>query len=306
LDVRLSSATYRRICIAACWSLAGIIVTGAGVRLTGSGLGCSDWPTCENNKLIAPLEFHAMIEFINRTITGVVSIAVMLAVLGSLLVRPRRRDLVVWSGALVVGVIAQILIGALVVTTKLTYSVVALHFLVSMVLVWAAIVLVDRAGRPTPPPRGVPLPNWARLMLAAAIAVLCTGAVVTSTGPHAGDADVERLPLDLGWTARLHSGAVWILVATIVWVTWRFRHTASPTMRRRTTDLLAASVLQGGLGYLQYFSGVPAIMVGAHVAGATLVWILVVRLALCARAEAAEATEVPDESADALPTDVGS
>src|SRR3954470_5609910 len=90
---RLSPVAYRRVTLVALWSLVFIVVTGAAVRLSGSGLGCSDWPTCENNRVVAPFEYHAMVEFVNRSITGLVSIAVILAVLGSLGRVPRRRDL---------------------------------------------------------------------------------------------------------------------------------------------------------------------------------------------------------------------
>ncbi|OWY59411.1 hypothetical protein B7486_74705, partial [cyanobacterium TDX16] len=101
---RSSPTAYRRITLAALLALCGIVVTGAAVRLTGSGLGCSDWPTCEDDRLVAPLEYHAMVEFVNRTITGFVSVAVILAVLGSLVRVPRRRDLTWWSLGLVAGV----------------------------------------------------------------------------------------------------------------------------------------------------------------------------------------------------------
>ena len=137
----ISPAAYRRITMAALVLLTAIVVTGAGVRLTGSGLGCTDWPRCTDRTFTPSSDLNAKIEFYNRMITGLVSVVVIVAVGASLLRNPRRRDLTRWSWSLVVGVVAQIVIGGLVVLSGLTYSVVALHFLVSMVLVGAATVL---------------------------------------------------------------------------------------------------------------------------------------------------------------------
>lgn len=270
----------------ALWALCGIVVTGAAVRLTGSGLGCSDWPKCERGSVVAPWEFRAQVEFINRLITGLVSIAVILAVGGSLLRRPRRRDLTRWSMALVAGVFAQIIIGAFVTKSDLQYSIVAVHFGVSMVLVWAAVVLVDRAGRPDDSPGRTARPGWANAVFVATVAVLCTGPVVTSTGPHAGSEDVKRLPLDLGAVTRVHSLTVWILCALVGWVAWAHRSAPPGPLRTSVVELLAAIVIQGGIGYLQYFTGVPAVLVAAHVAGATVVWVLAVRLVLASSDDA--------------------
>ena len=132
---RVSPRAYRRITLLALCAQVFIMVTGAAVRLTGSGLGCSDWPTCEQDRLVAPFEYHAMIEFLNRTITGLVSIAVIAAVLGSLLRAPRRADLTWWSLGLVAGVVGQIVLGGLTVLFELQPPFVIAHFLLSMVLV---------------------------------------------------------------------------------------------------------------------------------------------------------------------------
>src|SRR5688572_28786990 len=138
---RITLATYRRITLGALLALALIVVSGAAVRLTGSGLGCEDWPNCSENRVVAPLEFHAVIEFVNRMFTGVVSVAVILAVLGSLALERRRRDLTLLSLGLVAGVIAQIVLGGLVVLFDLSPWLVMGHFVLSMVLVWNAVVL---------------------------------------------------------------------------------------------------------------------------------------------------------------------
>lgn len=293
--LRPTPRQYVRITQIALAGLAAIIVTGASVRLTGSGLGCSDWPLCEEGQPVAAMEFHPMVEFVNRLITGLVSAAVALAVLGSMRRRPRRADLTRWSWFLVAGVVAQIVIGAFVTLSELDYSVVAVHFLVSMVLVWAAVVLMHKAadaeldrpdvldGSVTPPPR-----RWtteAKVLAGLGTAVLVSGATVTSAGPHPGafaDSDgvehvVERLPLDIGSIVRVHSVLVWLLVAATVITAVRLRD-RSPGALQACTQMLVVVVAQGALGYVQYFSGVPALMVGFHVAGAVLVWVMALRV----------------------------
>src|SRR5262249_40200531 len=137
----VSPRTYRRVTLVAVWSLAAIIVTGAIVRLTGSGLGCPDWPQCNKNSLVAPLSWNPMVAFVNRVITAIVSIAVIVAVLGSLRRRPFRRDLVWLSLSLVVGVIAQIVLGGITVLTDLNPIAVQGHFVLSIAILTAAVVL---------------------------------------------------------------------------------------------------------------------------------------------------------------------
>lgn len=296
---RLSPRAYQRITLLALIALTFIIVTGAAVRLTGSGLGCSDWPTCEDNKLIAPLEYHAMVEFVNRTITGLVSLAVILAVLGSLVRSPKRRDLTWWSLGLVAGVIAQIVLGGLTVLFELRPPFVIGHFLLSIVLVWNAVVLHERAGHdgsaglPLVPAR---IRRLGRLLVAAAAVVILTGTIVTGTGPHGGDQEVERLPYDITEVARNHSAAAWIFVALVVWILVELRRSGSPIEVARRARMLAVVVLaQGAIGYLQYFTGVPPWLVMLHILGSVLVWIAALRfyLSLIARP-----VEVPPRQTD--------
>lgn len=281
---RLSPRAYQRITLAAALALAFIVVTGAAVRLTGSGLGCSDWPTCEQDQFVAPLEYHAMVEFVNRTITGLVSVAVALAVLGSLLRTPRRRDLTWWSLGLVAGVVGQIVLGGLTVLYHLSPPFVIGHFLLSMILMWNAVVLHERAGHDGS--RGLPLVprrvrTLGRTMVGLAVAVLVSGTVVTGTGPHGGDETVDRLPFDLMEVARIHTVVVWAFLATAVWTLWELhRHGAPLHVDRRAKVLVAAIVVQGGVGYFQYFTGVPPLAVLLHVAGSIVVWVAVLRFHL--------------------------
>jgi cytochrome c oxidase assembly protein subunit 15 len=280
----LSPPAYRRVTLFAMVALAFIIVTGGAVRLTGSGLGCPDWPTCASNRVVAPWEYHAMVEFVNRTITGLVSVAVMLAVLGSLVRAPRRRDLVWLSVGLVAGVIGQIVLGGLTVLFELRPGFVMAHFLVSMVLLADAVVLHHRAGQPEGPTRpalGTDLLALGRLEVAAAGLVIVLGTVVTSSGPHGGDERAQRLPFLLTDVARLHGIAVTLFLVVTVVTLWRLRGAGAPArLFRRGEVLLAVLVAQGALGYLQYFTGVPVVLVGFHIAGAAAVWVTVLRFHL--------------------------
>jgi cytochrome c oxidase assembly protein subunit 15 len=267
--MRVSVATYRRLTLFAVVALAVIILSGATVRLTGSGLGCSDWPNCEKGQLAAQVDdAPAMIEFVNRMVTGVVSAAVILAVLGALRRVPYRRDLTFLAWGLVVGVIVQILLGALVVQEALSPKFVMAHFLVSLLLVWNAIVLHVRAGDDGP--RGAPSSlGW--LALAGASVVVFTGTLVTASGPHAGDLSAERLGFHVEDVARVHGVAVVLYVAFVLWV-WR------STRSRAAARLIVVLAAQAAVGYTQYFTGVPALLVGVHVVGAVLVWCATVAL----------------------------
>jgi cytochrome c oxidase assembly protein subunit 15 len=293
----LSPPAYRRITLVALVALVFIIVTGGAVRLSGSGLGCPDWPTCASNRIVAPLQYHAMVEFVNRTITGLVSLAVMLAVLGSLVRAPKRRDLVWLSVGLVGGVVGQIVLGGLTVLFKLRPGFVMAHFLLSMVLLTDAVVLHHRAGRPAGPTRRAvdrDLLALGRLAVAAAAVVIFLGTVVTSSGPHGGDEHAERLPFGLREVTRLHGIAVMLFLAVVLVALWRlWKSGAPPVLMRRGEQLLAVLVAQAAVGYLQYFTGVPVVLVGIHILGAASVWVAVLRFHL--------AFSVPDPQPPAEP-----
>ena len=284
----LTPRHYRVVTLVALWLLCAIVVTGAAVRLTGSGLGCSDWPGCEQRQFFAAWEFKPMVEQVNRIITGLVSAAVIAAAAGSLLRRPRRRDLTNWSLLLILGVVAQIIIGAFVTLSELKYSIVAVHFWVSMALVLGAVVLCDRAAMADDDaarPR-----VWARdgrIVVALTTLVLITGPAATNAGPHAGSQDVKRLPIDLKVTVQIHSLTVWVLCISVLLIARR--------RREEITPLLMAIVAQGAIGYFQYFAGVPPVAVGVHVAMATLLWVMAIRFGLGSRRYAAvEGRELVD------------
>jgi len=283
----VSPARYLSLTRAALWSLTIIVITGASVRLTGSGLGCSDWPNCEEDQLVSDLEYHGMIEFGNRMFTGVVALAVIGAVLGSLLRRPKRADLTRLSWGLVAGVIAQIVLGGLLVKTELDPRFTMGHFLLSMVLLWNATVLVHRAGlsdeQSDQRARTDFVRRLTRVVMLIGVVVLVMGTVVTGSGPHSGSDEeevAERLPFLVRDVTRLHSITALLLLAAVGYVLWLANQRGLADVRRAALLVTGLVVAQGVIGYWQYFTGVPVLLVGIHVTLASIAWINIVRLDL--------------------------
>ena len=286
---RITLASYRRITLLALLALAVIVVSGAAVRLTGSGLGCEDWPRCNETTIVAPSDFHGRVESINRMFTGVVSVSVILAVLGSLWLDQRRRDLTLWSLGLVAGVLGQIVLGGLVVLFHLNPWLVLGHFSLSMVLVWNAVVLHHRARTPDGPRVSTLSPRLTTLtrgFVALSMIVIFSGTIVTGSGPHSGAHDdqiVDRLPFAVPDVARLHGISMIVFLFATLALGWLLRpgsvetnSAAAGRARRDLSTVLTVLVAQAAVGYVQYFSDVPPLLVGIHVAGATTLWITVV------------------------------
>jgi cytochrome c oxidase assembly protein subunit 15 len=290
--VTLSPARYRAVTVGALVGIMVIVVTGAAVRLTGSGLGCRDWPQCSDERLIDVSSGHAAIEQLNRLFTGLVALAVIAAVLGSLWRQPRRRDLTLLSLGLVGGVVAQIVLGGVTVLVDLHPLAVQAHFLLSMILVADAVVLVHRAGEPDD---GTWLtavsPLSARLVwlvaTATAIAIV-TGTVVTGAGPHAGDEEARRFDVPITDAARVHGISVTVALALAVLLAIQAsRHDGDRSrLQVPLSTWIFVGLLQAAVGYTQYFTDVPPLLVGIHVAGATVLWAMTVRLVLATRAVA--------------------
>ena len=282
--MRLQPATYRRITIASLIALSVIVVSGGAVRLSGAGLGCDDWPNCNSQRLIDVSTAHAAIEQLNRLFTGVVALAVMAAVLGSLIRAPRRRDLTWWSIGLVAGVIGQIILGGITVLVRLHPVAVQGHFLLSMVLIANATVLVRRAGEPDGVKRVRAVSNQAlwlvRSIVLVLIVALFTGTLVTGTGPHAGDPDSPRFGFDISNVARLHGVSVMATIALALALAWIISKRRSDQMQlRQPLGLwMFVAIMQAVVGYVQYFSAVPEILVGVHLLGATLLTIVTFQL----------------------------
>ncbi|MGH3416051.1 MAG: COX15/CtaA family protein, partial [Actinocrinis sp.] len=254
-----------------------IVVTGATVRLTSSGLGCPTWPKCTTTSLVAPASYHALVEFINRVITFAVGVFIALVAAGSVLRTPRRRDLIWLSWSLVAGFCGQAVIGGLSVLYHLDAPWVMAHFLLSMLLMWAALVLVHRAHpdwAPAAPAVRVELLWLGRLLVAVAGCVLVLGTVTTGTGPHAGSGThVKRLPFPLERVTQLHADSALLLTGLIVATVVAVRLTSTPpAVRRRANWLVVAVLAQVAIGYTQYFLNLPSSIVELHVAGATVLW----------------------------------
>ena len=293
--ISLSPGAYRRVTFLALVALGVIVVTGAAVRLTGSGLGCPEWPNCDAGHLSphGTTGYHGAVEFVNRTFTGLVSVLVILAVLGSLVRTPRRRDLTWLSLGLVAGVIAQIVLGGLVVVYGLSPPWVMAHFLVSMLLVADAVVLHDRAALPDTPEipctdlqirrrvHGISLGGLRWVLVGLAAAVLAAGTVVTGTGPHGGDEGVRRLDFPITDVARVHGILVMVFIAAVLFTIWLLaRDGAPPNVHRAARLLLAVIAAQAIVGYVQYFAGVPELLVAVHVLGAVCVWVATLHFVL--------------------------
>ncbi len=272
----ISAPRYRQISVGALISLSVIIVSGAAVRLTNSGLGCDDWPNCNSERFVDVSSAHAAIEQVNRLFTGVVVAAVIAAVLGSLIREGRRRDLVLISWMLVVGVVANAVLGAVTVWVDLHPYAVQGHLLLSMGLIAAGAVLVRRAGEPDNLARRPTVDaasRWlAGLLLIGTSVAIVTGTVVTGAGPHAGDEEAVRLGVDIASAARVHGVSVVVTISVALALALRARVGGPASALRPSLSIwLFTALLQAAVGYTQYFTGVPAILVGAHVAGATAV-----------------------------------
>lgn len=270
---------------------AGIVVTGAVVRITGSGLGCPTWPECVEGSVLPtadqPEAFHKYIEFGNRLLTFVLVILAVAAIVAALWDRRARRAgglpgrpvILVLALVPILGTVAQAVLGGVTVLTGLNPLTVSSHFLVSMAIVAGCVALVvryrDPGDRPVTAlvPRPVAVLSW--LVLAVSGLVVLLGVVVTGSGPHSGDAEADgRFPFDPRTVSWLHADVVLLFLGLTVGLLVALSVVSSPRPAvRRTWLLLIVSLAQGLVGYVQYFAGLPEVIVGIHVLGATLVWI---------------------------------
>ncbi len=252
------------------------LVTGAAVRLSDSGLGCPDWPTCSRHHLTPVLALHPVVEFGNRVVVFLLVVACAVTAVASFLRRPGRRDLRWLAGGLILGVIGEAVLGAFVVYSKLNAYVVLVHFLVGMALLAVAVVLTLQAGHRAGP--GVLAVTrralWlSRTLVGMIVVVLAAGAATTGTGPHAGGKGAKRIPLGLEDMTRIHAEIVIasaLVLLALLWVLWR--SDAPSRVQDAGRILLAVMVVQGAVGYTQFFTHLPPVLVGVHVFGAAMVW----------------------------------
>lgn len=266
----------------------GIVVTGGLVRLTGSGLGCPTWPQCVPGSYTPVVHqaegYHKYIEFGNRTLTGVVGIAA-LAVLVVVWRRTRLRRLAL---LLVVGVGVQAVLGGITVLTGLHPTTVALHFMVSMALIALSVLLLLGAREGDGAPQllvPVTVQRLAWLLAGVGAVVLLLGTVVTGSGPHSGDADEPaRFALDPRTISWLHADMVLLFVGLLVGVLVALALVRAPAAARRWGWwLLAVTLAQGVVGYVQYGTGLPVPLVMLHMLGASLLTVALTGLLVSLR-----------------------
>ncbi len=281
----MSLRRYRQIAILTVAGVCFLTVAGAVVRLTGSGLGCDDWPNCNNERFIDVSSTHAAIEQVNRLVSGLVGIPTLLLAVGAFRVWPRRAGLKVPSVAVLLSVFGNGVVGGFAVMGDLHPFLVQSHFLLAMISIMFGLVAIRRS-RPEQvmarqtigvTPRLTALLAGLGVLMAAA---LTTGTVVTGAGPHAGDETARRYGFDISTVAEIHSITVWVAVAVFLATVVTLRRDAA--LWRRMSSLVTTwmfmAVVQGGIGYVQYFNNIPAVLVAAHVAGATALWVITVQL----------------------------
>jgi heme a synthase len=311
LKDRLSSR-IRGLAVAAVVANVGIAITGSVVRVTGSGLGCSEWPGCVPGSMV-PVEhpelssLHQWIEYGNRLLGVLVGVIGALCFLAVWSTRPRRKRVLVLSAVMMGGVVAQAVIGGITVMTGLLWWTVAIHFTVSPILTWFAVLLV-RSLREGDEPAKPRVHRSVRPMLIVStvtlVLLMIAGTLVTAAGPHAGDKNVARLNLPIETLARVHSAVLYVFLGLIVviGVILRRSRPVDPTVWRRYLLLVAAVLAQGSVGFVQYFNGVPSVLVVTHVFGAMMVTVALAGLWCAGRDRGPVPADVPVERSEQFAT----
>jgi cytochrome c oxidase assembly protein subunit 15 len=260
-----------------------LVLTGGAVRLTGSGLGCPTWPECTPGSYTpvpyqAEGQLHAWIEFGNRLLTFALLISALVAVIYVL--KSGRKDLRSLAAGQVLGIIGQGVLGGITVLTDLHPLPVAGHLLLSMVLIAGATSLYARRDEPhfkvSAPTKTISLLSRSHLLIS--FIVLILGTIVTGSGPHAGDEKAQRFGFDIRSVAILHADAVIFLMGLTIALLVAASVTYST--KKAIYIFFAISLAQGGIGYAQYLTGIPELLVAIHLAGATIFWIAAWRIRL--------------------------
>jgi cytochrome c oxidase assembly protein subunit 15 len=261
---------------------AALVVTGGAVRLTGSGLGCPTWPECTPGSYTpvphqAEPQLNVWIEFGNRLLTFVLviaSVAVIIAVLKS-----KRKDLRGLAVGQFLGIFGQGILGGITVLTDLNPIPVAGHLLLSIILIAGATSLYSRRHAPAIFVKATPLTNKISMAhVAISFLVIVLGTIVTGSGPHAGDAQAKRFNFDIRTVAWLHADVVIFLLG--ITLAFYVAQGTSAGTKKAIKVFAVIALAQGAIGYIQYFTGIPEILVAAHLLGATLVWIAAWRIRL--------------------------
>lgn len=274
------NSTIRKLAVLSLIGQTVLVVTGGAVRLTSSGLGCPTWPRCTSSSLVNTPEMgiHGFIEFGNRMLTFALAAVAVLMLVYLWNLRKERRDLFLLALGLLASIPAQAIIGGITVLSNLNPWVVGLHFLVSMALVVFSTLLVNRAygrtgsfmTRPLAAIPGTMSPVMTAVAFFSAVAV-CLGVVVTGAGPHAGDANAPRNDLDWDLFSHIHAVPAYLITAGALFaIYFVLRKGITGPFRTATFLLLGVTVLQAIIGFTQYYNGIPALLVGAHMLGAAL------------------------------------
>jgi heme a synthase len=309
--LEISPRRYAQIALVALAALSLIVLTGAAVRITGSGLGCPDWPKCYGGT-VPPLETHAVIEYGNRLLTGFVGIAVIAASALAWFRRPFRWHLALFGALLPLGVVCQAILGALVVKHHLAPGLVMGHFILSMLLLDAAFALAWCARYESGERRASTdrLGVWSvRALIPLGQLTILAGTIATGSGPHAGAHEgelVHRFDFEgtgtLEWVVQRHSAiaAIFGLAAIAVWLLLR-RERGDRRAVRPLSWVIGLLALQGLIGGVQWALELPAELVWLHVALATTTWLAMLWTVATAgrlqsKSSGAEAAQPPDAS----------
>ena len=276
----------------------GIVLTGATVRLTASGLGCPTWPECVAGSIAPTSEqteaFHKYIEFGNRLLTFVILIVALASLIAVRQLnqdrlkvgREKRRSLTVLALAVILGIFVQALLGGITVLTGLHPLTVAAHFLVSIGLITVATILLVKAqeanDHPVSPRFAKPIAMGMRLHIWLVLLVIALGTLVTGSGPHAGDTnDIVRLGFEFREITTAHAALVWLFVGLTSGLLVALYATSAPkSVIKQAWIVMGICIGQGIVGYVQFFTGLPWGLVAIHVLGACLLWIYSLKLYL--------------------------
>lgn len=281
VDAKIAPKFLRRVANLMVITQSAIVITGASVRLTGSGLGCSTWPECTPGSYTpspdqpeAPL--HAWIEFGNRLLTFVLFLNALVLMISIL---RNRKELFGLGAIQILGILAQAVLGGITVLTGLNPATVAGHFMLSIILIAAALSLRQRIYGKSPSGLIVSklTRNLTRALVLLTFVVLIAGTIVTGSGPHAGDSTAERFPLDARTVSWIHADLVIALIGVAIALLISIQVGESGATREilgaRIKVFLLASLVQGAIGYTQYFTGLPEVLVAFHILGSILVWL---------------------------------
>ncbi|MEV6758035.1 COX15/CtaA family protein [Streptomyces sp. NPDC051214] len=282
-----------------------IVVTGGAVRLTGSGLGCPTWPKCTDDSLTATHEmgFHGAIEFGNRMLTYVLCAAVGWAIITARSQNPMRRSLTRLGWVQFWLVMGNAVLGGIVVLVGLNPWTVAAHFLLSTALIAVAVTMWQRTREGDADVRplvGKAVVQLVWFLVVASVLLIAVGTVVTGSGPHAGDSsEVPRMGFDWETVSKLHAVLAWIVV-TLTFALWFVLKAvdAPKGPLHRTRDLFLILLAQGAIGYVQYFTDLPEVLVGLHMFGSCVVWIAVMRVLLSLRERPYTTAGLPAQADD--------